>query len=50
MWSIIKEFFTFLREEKRWWIVPVVVVLLALGAILAFSAGSPLAPFIYSLF
>ena len=50
MWDILKEFLLFLREEKKWWLLPIVLVLLALGALLVFSAGSPLAPFIYSLF
>jgi hypothetical protein len=50
MWSILKEFLAFLRQEKKWWIIPIVLILVALGALLVFSAGSPLAPFIYSLF
>ncbi len=50
MWQIIKEFVLFLRAEKKWWIVPIVLILLVLGAFLVFSAGSPLAPLIYSLF
>lgn len=48
--SIIKEFFDFLRERKKWWIAPIVVFLLLLGGILIFAKGSALAPFIYSLF
>ncbi len=50
MWSVLKEFLSFLRQEKKWWIVPIVLILLLLGAVLVFSAGSPLAPLIYSLF
>lgn len=50
MWSVLKEFLSFLRQEKKWWILPIVVILLALGALLVFGAGSPLAPLIYSLF
>jgi len=48
--SIVKEFFQFLRERKKWWIAPIVVFLLLLGALLIFAKGSALAPFIYSLF
>ena len=48
--SIIKEFFQFLRERKKWWIAPIVVFLLLLGAMLVFAKGSALAPFIYSLY
>jgi hypothetical protein len=50
MWEIVKEFLTFLRKEKKWWIMPVVFFLLLLGLFLLFSASSPLAPFLYPLF
>lgn len=48
--AIIKEFLSFLRERKKWWLAPIVVFLLTLGAFLVFAHGSALAPFIYSLF
>jgi hypothetical protein len=48
--AIIKEFWQFLCERKRWWLTPIVMFLLALGALLVFAKGSALAPFIYSLF
>ncbi|HEU0008873.1 MAG TPA: DUF5989 family protein [Verrucomicrobiae bacterium] len=48
--SIIKEFWTFLRSNKKWWLMPVVFFLLVLGAILVAAKGSVLAPFIYSLY
>ncbi|MGD0351627.1 MAG: DUF5989 family protein [Verrucomicrobiota bacterium] len=48
--GIIKEFWQFLRERKRWWLAPIVVFLLLLGVLLIFAKGSALAPFIYSLF
>jgi len=48
--SIIREFFDFLRERKKWWIAPIVLFLLVLGGLLVFAKGSALAPFIYSLF
>ncbi len=48
--AIIKEFWTFLRVRKKWWLAPIVVFLLLLGAVLIFAKGSALAPFIYSLF
>ena len=48
--SIIKEFWAFLRERKKWWLAPIVLFLVLLGAVLVFAKGSPLAPFIYSLF
>lgn len=40
----------FLRTRKKWWLTPIIVVLLLLGALLVFTQGSVLAPFIYPLF
>ena len=48
--SILREFWNFLRVRKKWWLAPVVLILLALGLILVLTEGSALAPFIYSLF
>ena len=48
--AIIKEFWLFLRENKKWWLAPVLVFLVLFGALLIFAKGSALAPFIYSLF
>ena len=48
--SSIKEFLRFLREGKTWWIAPIVIFLLILGALPVFAKGSALSPFIYSLF
>jgi hypothetical protein len=48
--AIVKEFWTFLRIRKKWWLLPIVFFLLLFGAVLVFASGSALAPFIYSLF
>ena len=48
--DIIKEFLDFLRVRKKWWLAPIVIFLLLLGALLIFAKGSALAPFIYTLF
>jgi Family of unknown function (DUF5989) len=48
--SILREFWSFLRVRKKWWVAPIVILLLALGLILVVAEGSALAPFIYSLF
>jgi hypothetical protein len=48
--SILGEFWSFLRIRKKWWLAPIVVLLLTLGLILVLTEGSALAPFIYSLF
>ena len=48
--SIVKEFWDFLKTRKKWWLIPIVVFLLMLGLVLVAAKGSALAPFIYSLF
>ncbi len=47
--GIIAEFWEFLRQEGKWWLIPIMVVLLLLGA-LAFLSTTGLAPFIYPVF
>lgn len=47
MWQLAKEFLLFLRQEKKWWLWPLVIVLLLLGALIVFSSGSVLAPLMY---
>jgi len=48
--KIIKEFLGFLMENKKWWLIPIILVLLILSFLILFSEGSALAPFIYTLF
>ncbi len=48
--KIIVEFFEFLKDNKKWWLLPIVLVLLILGALLVLTQGSVVAPFIYTLF
>jgi hypothetical protein len=48
--EIIKEFWDFLRMRKKWWLAPIIIVLVGLGGLLLFASGSALAPFIYSIF
>jgi len=48
--SIAKEFILFLRENKKTWMIPIVVMLLCLGMIIVIGQGSSLAPFIYAIF
>lgn len=47
---IIADYFEFLRENRKWWIMPVALALVALGALIILVQGSALAPFIYALF
>ncbi len=47
--GIIAEFWEFLRQEGKWWLIPILIVLLLLG-VLAFLSTTGLAPFIYPVF
>ena len=47
MWSLLKEFWQFARQEKKWWLIPLVVVLLVLGAIIVFTASTGVSAFLY---
>ena len=49
MW-FIKEFWTFLKVRKKYWLIPVFMVLVLFGALLILSQGSAVAPFIYTIF
>ncbi len=48
--SLVKEFFLFIKQEKKWWLIPLIAVLLLVGALVLFAGSSPLAPFLYPLF
>jgi hypothetical protein len=48
--SIVKELWAFMKVRKKWWLGPIVFMLLLLGLLLVFTQGSALAPFIYTLF
>ncbi len=47
---VLGEFWQFLRVRKKYWLAPIVVVILLLGLVIVYASGSALAPFIYSLF
>lgn len=47
--GLIAEFWGFLRHNKKWWMLPMIAVILVMGA-LVILGGTPLAPFIYTLF
>jgi hypothetical protein len=48
--SVLVEIWAFLRVRKKLWLLPVIIVLVAVGALLVFAQGSALAPFIYTIF
>lgn len=48
--SIFKELWDFMKTRKRWWLLPIIIMLVLLGLLIVFTEGSALAPFIYTLF
>jgi hypothetical protein len=48
--SFLAELWKFMRVRKKYWLLPVIIVMLLLGGILIFAQGSAVAPFIYTLF
>ena len=50
MLDLIKELWAFIRAGKRYWLAPILVVMLLLGAFVVYVESSALAPFIYTLF
>ena len=48
--SLAAEIWMFLRQNKKLWLLPIIVVLFVLGALLVFAQSSALAPFIYTIF
>ncbi|MBN1105437.1 MAG: hypothetical protein JXL84_18645 [Deltaproteobacteria bacterium] len=48
--SLLGEFYEFLKVRKRYWLLPVVVMLCLMGMLIIFTEGSAVAPFIYALF
>jgi|TARA_B110000037_G_C17001309_1_gene457345 hypothetical protein len=48
--GFIKEFFEFLRFRKKYWLLPIIIVLALFGGLIILSQGSAVAPFIYTIF
>lgn len=48
--GLFAEFWEFLKVRKKWWLAPIVVVLVLLGGLLVLTQSSAVAPFIYTLF
>ena len=48
--AILREFWDFLKVRKKWWLAPIVIVLVLLGALIVLTQGAAVAPFIYTLF
>ena len=48
--TLVRELWAFMRVRKKFWLAPVLLVLLLVGTLLVFAQGSALAPFIYTIF
>ena len=48
--ELTKEIFEFLRVRKKYWLAPLIITILLMGALIIFTQGSVVAPFIYSIF
>tara|TARA_Y100000590_G_scaffold462191_1_gene625680 strand:+ start:1340 stop:1492 length:153 start_codon:yes stop_codon:yes gene_type:complete len=50
MISFLKEFIEFLRERKKYWLLPIIIVLAIFGILIVLTQGTAVAPFIYTIF
>ncbi len=50
MLSFLKEFWEFLKERKKYWLLPIIITILLFGGLIILSQGSAVAPFIYTIF
>ena len=50
MIDLIKDLWDFMRVRKKFWLAPIIIVLLLLGALIVFAQGSAVAPFMYTIF
>jgi uncharacterized protein DUF5989 len=48
--GLASELWAYMRVRKKWWLAPILIVMLLVGALLVFAQGSALAPFIYTIF
>jgi hypothetical protein len=50
MWDLLQDLAGFMAKRKKFWLAPLIIVMLLLGALIVFGQGSVIAPFIYTLF
>ena len=48
--GLLKEFWAFMKVRKKFWLLPIIIILVLLGALIMFTESSAVAPFIYALF
>lgn len=50
MWEMLKDVWGFARARRKYWLLPVILILVLIGGLLILAQGSAIAPFIYTLF
>ena len=50
MFALIRELFAYMRARKKWWLLPILLVLVVFGGLMILAQGSALSPFIYTVF
>ena len=50
MLELLQDLWGFMRERKKFWLAPIIIVMVLLGALIVLAQGSAVAPFIYTLF
>ncbi|MFO1428686.1 MAG: DUF5989 family protein [Candidatus Competibacteraceae bacterium] len=50
MWDLLKDLWAFMKVRKKFWLAPIIIVMLLLGVLIVLAQGSAVAPFIYTLF
>ncbi len=50
MLDLLKDLWAFMKEHKKFWLLPIIIILLLFGALIILTQGSAIAPFIYTLF
>ena len=48
--QLLKQLYLFMKENKKWWLAPLIILIVLFGLLLVFAQGSVFAPFIYTLF
>jgi len=47
---LLRDLWGFIKEEKKWWLIPLIIMLILVGILIIFGQSSSISPFIYSLF
>ena len=50
MGALLRELWAFMRVRKKWWLLPIILLMVLVGALLVFAQGSALEPYIYTIF